>query len=244
MKTLKFTGLLLSVLIINSCAKTIKEVEVEEEKFSAHNGFYIHRFFLSFQDASGNDLVKGIGVDTVSANVFLAGDPAGGNVSPYLYTLEIDFEDGIPNISKPSSIYYSEAVTTNYNNNIYNNSYYKPFPMYLLKAEAFEWQYPDVAIDGNYDYLRFYILGSPVYNGYENNNDKKIPFSEKITFTLKCPHLFGDNEAHEIITWWKPNEERVFYTICYRIEFGGKKFTEIITNEYATFSVATLVLDR
>ena len=63
-------------------------------------------------------------------------------------------------------------------------------------------------------------------------------FPKKIIFRLKCPYLFGDNKVHDIVTWWK-FIDTYCAPLCYRIEYGGKKFpVEIIDNAI----VATIVL--
>ena len=213
MKTLKLICLLLTMLIINSCKNdddTLPLVIGEDGGYGLN--FYIHTLYLSFQDASGNDLVKGISTE-----------PKKITVEPELYTLEIDFEDGIPNPWKyvtKMSLFGGWAIERNLH----------------------------IAVNENYDYLRFTTGGSPTYAAYGDDKDKrvdKIPFSEKITFTLKCPYLFDDNVAYEIVTWWKPSKRvQLGGTICYCIEFEGKEFIEIITDEYETSSVATIVLSK
>ena len=242
MKTFKLISLLLAMLIINSC--TADSVEKEEENTVINeseandpneiNGglmsgiypFYQHHLILSFQDASGNDLVKGIGFDVWQpGEIYITGveDDSGGEIKRELYTLEIEFEDEVPNVWKPAPA-----------------SLINGFPAYILTERVpvmglcKGWSdYNHVELNGNYDYLSF---------GTQSYKDMDIPFAEKITFKLTCPYLFSDNEAHEIVTWWKLyiEETGVQNTICYRVEFGGKEF---ITNN-KVFSVATVVFDR
>jgi len=138
MKILKFAGLLLSILIINSCTQDYKD-EVEDEstvigKDGEDPPYYIHNLYLRFHDASGNDLVKGIGIDKTSPNITIGGVAAGSNVNPDLYTLYVE---GIPKLIES---------------------------LYFLSGEAFEWLYPDIA-NGNYDNLRFRFI-SPYFGSF------------------------------------------------------------------------------
>ena len=208
MKKLKFIGLLLSLLIINSCSKK-HEVENEIIVTGEEGGtplYYGHNLFLRFHDATGNDLVKGIGIDKTLPNVTIGGVAAGSNVNSDLYTL---YFEGIPNKVIPT------------------------YPMYFLSGEAFEWMYPNIAINGNYDYLRFRFISQY----FE-------PFTEKIIFKLKCNYIFGDDATHEIITWWKPSAKTNGGTFCYRIEFEGKEFTEFSYDKFDCNSAATIVLSK
>ena len=119
---------------------------------------------------------------------------------------------------------------------------------HLFNGKTLELLFPDVAINENYYFLMFSTPGSPTYNIHGDNKDKienKIPFSEKITFTLKCPYPFGNNSAHEIVTWWKPYNMFRGGTICYHIEFEGKIITEFqYDTEINCFSIATIVLEN
>lgn len=75
-----------------------------------------------------------------------------------------------------------------------------------------------------------------------------IPFPEKVTLKLTCPHFFGDNEVHDIVAWWKLGESEYGKTrpeFCYA-EFNGRKFpSEEKRPEYAHLSyIVTIILDR
>ena len=80
------------------------------------------------------------------------------------------------------------------------------------------------------------------YVGLHFNHGKHYPFINKVVYRLRCFYIFGDNNLHEIITYWKSEKEMINH-ICYRIEFEGKEYTQINYDEYK-FSVATIVLER
>jgi len=234
MKTLKLIAWLLIMLIVNSCTNNYEiDIENEEDIIPVDGGapnYYVHKLVLGFQDDSGNDLLKEL------YNAMQCDDNYAGKVKPELYTLEIDFEDGIFNMFKPEPAPLINGV-----------------PAYILDIH-----YPEMSIwKGKYDiifpelnddycYLRFNFPGSRTDHNGVPEGKEKMPFSEKITFTLNCHYLFGNNATHEIVTWWKPNEERALSneTICYRIEFGGREFTEINHSSETSYSMATVVLDR
>ena len=187
MKTLKFTVLLLTILIINSCND-------KEEVDCCGLNAYQHLLWLGFQDEAGNDLLEGdefIGDSEYEVR---------GTVKPKFYTLDIIYEDGIPNPY---------------------NSVNGPFPsLFWLPPPA-----PPANTD--YNYISFSVFSSRIVAEY---------FAEKIIFRLKCPDLFDDNEAHDIVTWWEPIIGTI-YTKCYLLEYDGKEFT--VEGNY----VATIVLE-
>ena len=80
----------------------------------------------------------------------------------------------------------------------------------------------------DYNYLWFDTYSSRIVDEY---------FAKKVTLRLACPYLFGDNETHDIVTWWEPIIGTTRAT-CYRIEYGGKEFP--VSEE----SIATIILDR
>ncbi|MDR2911434.1 MAG: hypothetical protein LBV47_08775 [Bacteroidales bacterium] len=223
--------------------------------------FFQHRLWLSFKDASGNDLTKGIGLFDVwvpgsKDSPFFIGDyywTTGneeeyieGLIKPELYTLDIIFEDGIPNPLKPEPA----PIINGYPAYVLNN----PNPrlnISLKKGSSIKMHsnstdlLPGVNPDCNYLYFDFksykiYGLPSALLYGIPA---KEIPFTEKIILRLTCPYLFGDNEAHDIVTWWEPyiyeNGEESIYAVCYRIEFEGKE----ITLDGQHYDVPTIILD-
>ena len=237
MKTTKFTVLLLSILIINCCTDK-EEVEIEVPFLYGSNWSFKgagpacnQPLLLSFQNASGNDLVKGIGFWVDGSNgITITGrkNDAWGRVKEKLYTMSI-YEDSYDD-------YYS-------------------CPLGLRKGKPFLKKYPE--LNGNYDYLYFQAISM-------NINEEHL-FNEKATFQLSCPYIFGDNEVHNIVTWWKPEKiadawlEHRFYELapsCYRIEIDGKEITEItyvydapyiqsgsVYGQAGPYSVATIILE-
>ena len=171
---------------------------------------YQHDLLLSFQDVWDYDLVKGIEYDY--------GEIDGvqyewwGWVKRDLYTLEVLYPDEIKNPVKPDSPLYTK----------YENRY-----LGLIKDWA-----------TGYDYLR---LTTPSYRAYYDSHSNRyiaVPFVEKITFRLTCHYLFGDDVAHDIVTWWELYEEEGFIPtpICYRIEIDGKEYS------VGESQIATIVL--
>ncbi|WP_072531606.1 hypothetical protein [Bacteroides ilei] len=64
----------------------------------------------------------------------------------------------------------------------------------------------------------------------------------KITYQIKCPYVFGDEDIHEFITYWDlcliPKDGR--QAKCYRIEYEGRAYTPLqIENNYS-LAVITL----
>ena len=230
MKTLKFTILLLCMLIINSCTKKnedestqkiIPEVTKQESNEESKENpehiivdiypFYQHSLYLNFQDASGNDLLEGS--EFIWDSEFGMRDP----VKPEFYTLDIIFEDGIPNPWKPEPKPYV-IYDVNYPR-LYLAKTITPLES-LEKSLWFETQ--------SYKFTGF---AEALLYGWDI---EYCDFAEKIIFRLTCPYIFGDNEAHDIVTWWELHE---YYTECYRVEYGGKEFP-------VEESVATIILDR
>ena len=197
MKTLKFAVLILIVLIVNSCDK---------DKIDKKTLGYQHLLLLSFQDVSGNDLLEG--------SEFIWNDGM-STTKPEFYTLDIVFEDGIPN---KYEIYKSDRYDIRY-------------PMLSLANKWF--LPPESPANPDYKYLCF------------EASSFRSSFAEKITFRLICPYLFGDNEAHDIVTWWEPSTYRGYgRTFCYRIEFEGKEFPVEGNDVVNEFRVATIILDK
>ena len=60
---------------------------------------------------------------------------------------------------------------------------------------------------------------------------KRDTFPNKITFTLRSPYVFGDNDFHSIDTYWERQN-------CSRIEYSGKEFP------VEESQIATIILDR
>ena len=208
---LKLTVLFLTMLIINSCGKD----ESKEEPMSELYPFYQHLLYISFQDVEGNDLVEG--------SEFIWNSEFGmrDTVKPEYYTLDIIFEDGIPNPWKQES---APMIVDERG---------KIVPAYILDI-----RYPRL-----YLAKRITSLESLEKSLWFETHSFRTEFAEKIIFRLTCSYLFGDNEAHDIITWWEllelvQNEEIYFQPSCYRIELEGKEFP--VEDD----DTATIILDK
>ena len=223
--TIKLVAML-TVAVAMSCNSAL-----ESEEPIAPSGLpatsYIHILYLSFQDASGNDLVKGIEFNAWDRinGVEITGreEDMGGAVKPELYSLEYVYEDRNQDPSKQRHS-GNHPITA------------------LNKGVGLNEAYPEV--NSAYDYLQFYThsTNSLYYEIFEGRN-VKVPFAENITIKLKCHYLFGDNVVHEIVTLWEKPTIGV-YSKCYRIKFGGKEFTEIIYENYNQYSIATVILEK
>ena len=210
MKSIKLM-VLLAVVVAVSCKKN-------DETYNIGYREYQYYLYLSFQNASGNDLVKGIGFQPYGN--YTEDESNGGIVKSDLYTLEVIF----PNHWQSKSFGHGFS---------------------FVKGKALKEAYPELKY-GNYDYLSFMVSGFAVQYGY--GIVVRIPFAEKITFKLKCSYIFGDEVEHEMVTWWKEKnkeeEERYPAALCYRIELGGKEFTEIDYSNDEYVSMATVVWEN
>ena len=198
MKSLKII-ILFAVVVAVLCNCTSVENGNPKPMYAS---FYYYLLLLSFQDASGTDLVKGIEFTEEQTN--------SGPVHPSLYKLNAVFPNGI----------------------------YNPTPRYTMDNNEGILFYDD-----GKDRLSFASLSYKVCFDSKGNKIKD-PFVEKITYKLMCHHVFGDDEEHEIITWWElgsridVEDSESEFALCYRIDFDGKVFTEIsdMSNESATIS--------
>ena len=162
MKSFKLFVLLALSFIFFSCKR---------EKDACADPYYDHYLWLSFQDEAGNDLVKGIGI--YDPDAVITDETVVGLVQRDLYTLDIIFEEGVPNM-------------------------WKLIPQPWFESDT---KYPEVAfskgksdetiVKSDYDLLVFrtqsyreYFLIDPPYA------DTHPPFAEKIIFRLSCPYLF------------------------------------------------------
>ncbi|MDR2910741.1 MAG: hypothetical protein LBV47_05185 [Bacteroidales bacterium] len=114
---------------------------------------------------------------------------------------------------------------------------YYDMPNGLHNENLFISRGSDIGINSDYDDCLLFTTKSR-----KKNDDGKFP--KKITFRLTFPYLFGDNDAHDIITWWEPylheNGEETLYTVCYRMEFEGKELT--VDGQHS--EPLTIILDR
>ena len=209
MKTIKLTALLLaSLLVMNGCAsETIDEPKNE----CPHIGYSYTWLYLSFQDALGNDLVKGLGF-TQHDGTPVNEDAAAGVVKPLLYRLEVIFHG----IMEPWHPFIPPGTT-------------------LRTRPTLHIATPRHSLVENYYHLFLAGFRTPMCDADWN----PVAPASKITLMLTLPHIFGDNVAREIVTHWRPHpipeelyllyhSDRIFpylwHHYCYRIEFDGKEF--------------------
>jgi hypothetical protein len=68
----------------------------------------------------------------------------------------------------------------------------------------------------------------------------------RIIIKIRCPHIFGDNDLYEFITYWEPEGKKIpnsknISHECSHIDLNGKEFS-IEKNQYV--SSAAIVLYR
>jgi len=181
----------------------------EPEGFESIVGFddchYSYQTLLiSIKDDTGWDLIKGIGFSKWYLDI-----AHGGQINKDLYSLEL-VSDIImkykKEINDPKIVCLIVSPITS---SIYNIA--RPGILAL-----------DI-INGIY-YLCFQ-LGSPTQMPMKND-----PPPNWFIIKLNCPHIFGDEEVHEIITHWEPRNDKWPY--CSRMEYDGK---EVQLQEYKNF---------
>jgi hypothetical protein len=227
MKLLKLTSLLAALILLCGCNK--ETIEISE----AHPGPYPYHVLISFQDASGNDLVKGIAHDwRQSAFVYESNpNPDAGFVNLDQYTLDVVFPDHIQAVVEyitrledvriaqlPSDLVDSDSMLDSY------------FVNYIVVCK---W--------GDY-----YGLDMCCLTPTNDIEGKKLSPTDKATFKLRCPYVFGDDAEHEIVTYWSyPPEKGPYNTYCTRVEFENEEYIpQKFPQPYVQFSAATIVLKR
>ena len=202
-----------------------------------------HAVSLSFVDFEGNDLVKGIDGTEPESSInsnFVAPDQYTLTSSPSLYELG--------HFSNPTAIYDDPH----------------PFPRLGFTPSDFqdEWEdvwdedyFRSVYTEEEYDNRMQHVYDSWMENQNARNGHNLVSVRMstlsddtklgEITYTLTLPHIFGDSDAHEIVTYWcDPSTGPSYYSVCYKVEIDGKEFTDIAYANYQQMSVATIVLDR
>jgi hypothetical protein len=191
MKTLKFYGLLAIVMVsLTSCDQLFGTLPPEN---------VVYNLGFCFQDKSGNDLIKGIGLEEWSPASTME-DALWGSVKSDLYVLDII-------VSEPCS---------NWDNDIYNAPARPGFEPDVNR--------PGLSMNRRNDGARYLnnSLSIPV-------ND--CPEEKTLTYKLKCPYIFGDNEIHEFVTYWdvpkksSSSKYTEYYATCNRIVFDGEDIT-------------------
>jgi hypothetical protein len=195
MKTLKLSGPLALILMcsLTSCPDHCQPSSVA------------YWLYVSFQDASGNDLVKGIALEEWYPSNVPVEEAQFGSVKRDLYTLEIIIPEPCKTNFRPGVI-PDDPSPPELNWHKLNNGYYG--------------------------------LSSDFSISVDNCPETKI-----LTYRLKCPYIFGDNETHELVTYWDFPKMRhgEILAKCYRIELNGSVFTQIVYEQY--ISIATVILE-
>ena len=88
----------------------------------------------------------------------------------------------------------------------------------------------------------YYLTFEPNTSWGQRDKTKPAPW---ITYQLTCPSIFGDDEVHEIITYWKtPSKKPKKYQVCYRIEYSGMIISDITAKQHDQLYYATIQLEK
>ncbi len=190
MKVLKIVGLLaLGIMNFSSCDLFLGHDEPE---------FVIYNLGLSFQDASGNDLVKGIGLEEWSFGMSME-DALWGAVKPDLYLLDVI-------LSEPCK---------NWDNDIYNAP---ARPGFIPDVNR-----PKLGMERS-DRGDCYLTNSFRLPVSDCPEEKVLTYKLKCLYLFGDEEV---HEFVTYWNIPKSNRERSFerYAKCYRIEFEGNKIT-------------------
>ena len=195
MKTIRLACLFFFIIIYTSCDKFFGGHELKSARYKLQ---------LSFQDASGNDLLKGIEVED-EANF--------GRVKSTSYTLDVSFPEPCDNWDKKK---WNPVGCDDIS------------PFFVLGTK-----------------VNFYFLGTLFMLPKDY-----CPEIKMFIHRIKFPHLFGDNEVHELVTYWEfpVKKNRTVWAKCTRIEFEDSVITQITYDEewgknvYNSF--ATIILEN
>ena len=227
MKTIKISVLLATSIILLSACDILGSQPVGDYIPSWHYDLYI-----SFRDVDGNDLVAPLGVERYQSSSREKTHWA-GTINPDKYSLDII----VPNPPSwwDNTIYNTRAYpgmipdvhrlrleTYKYDDN-HNNTTYCPGPA----SEDGDGYYYLISRFGLLAYREWYKDGMCV-------DKEETKLQEYLTYKIKCPMIFGDEEIHELKACWKftPESENMLkyrprYPECVRIEFGGKEYTPV-----------------
>ena len=181
------------------------------------NPYYIYNLHLGIEDASGNNLLEGLW-NIWQSDYNDEEYQAAMEKNRELYSLEIVFPD--------------EYMDPIHHSAFGRGKQYPSNDRYELGC----------TIDTNFDWS-YSITFNPNRSNMRCEGKDYLPAADKIVYKLSCPSIFGDEEVHEIVTWWK-KENHHRRRLCYRIEFEGKEFTQITYERSNTIAYATVVLDR
>lgn len=207
--TIKVIFLFSILLITDSCNDDKDKIRYTGGLLPTYSYDCIH---LSIQDASGNDLVKGIEYDWFQSDV-PEEEVSYGTIKRDEYTLDI--------------VYFPDSMMSPYVTRKINSA--RPD---FIRSDLLSENVPTLRlkkIDGIY-FLEFHEYSNYTYD----SGKKKLPPANKITFNLTCPYIFGDNTIHEIATYWKPKFNKnyyqsdkltdEYYQTCYCITLDGNEY--------------------
>jgi len=210
---------------------------VGEDKIVDFWPFYDYELLLlSFQDDSGKDLIKGIGYDWWQSDIIPEEEATKGPVDRSLFTLNFVYPDecldGLEAYNWIASL--PGVISDRYEG-----------PCLVLVKEK------------NKCFFEFTL--NCIKNFPFGGNYETYPPAEKISIIISCPYIFGNEEKHEIVTYWKlidvdlrPIGYNKDLRYCYRMEYDGKEISvrhdrifvheEFNIGTYAT--IATIVLKQ
>ena len=158
------------------------------------------------------------------------------------YNLNLNFQDSAGNDlingikfnkslgSLENDLYSLDIIVSekcwNWDNDIYNSPARPGFEPDVHR--------PTLGLAENNDY--FFLtnqFGLPV-------ND--CPKQTKLTYKIKCAYVFGDEEVHELITYWNISKDNP-YAKCYRIEFKDNEITPTSLENYNNYYKAIIILE-
>lgn len=196
MKTIRYTSILAVLTVV---FVGCHEKEPVPTKLSS----YCHMIAVSIMDPAGNDLLFPLWEEQWM--------PEGrayvydGTINPERYELEIERPGHSPlkcwlmeERKKLRGPYFLVG-------NFYDSSQY------------FREQYGET-----YD---MYVLANFYANIKENGTDV-IEMDTELTYRITCPTVFGDNEPHNLVTYWEESEDRIgmsAFPKCIRAVYDGKE---------------------
>lgn len=207
MKTLKIISLLALMMYSSSCDLLFDHHEPE---------FVVYNLGLSFQDVSGNDLVKGIGLEEWSAGTSME-NALWGSVKPDLYVLDII-------VSEPCK---------NWDNEIYNAP---DRPGFIPDVNR-----PKLGIErhDNGDCYLTNSFGLPVNDCPE---EKKLTYKLKCPYVFGDEAVHEFVTYWDIPKTKSSSSE--YFAKCYRIAFEGNEITPKAPRDKYGYYVAIIMLNN
>ena len=206
------------------CCSSCDNLDGDGEDVKYNFFTFHHHVFFSFQDSSGNDLVKGLEYDWWRSDLY-PDEPEQVVVNSDLYKLDISFSEPYMDPG-----YYMDCPRIKEGDGLTKAIRYEPMDMPMMVIRK---------VDG-YQYISFETVQS-----YDYNTDG-VDIPRDIIFKLTCPHIFGDDNPREIVTTWNYSDRvSVGSLFCEYIEFDGKRY---ITDKSTQFGqgiigVKTLIIN-